>query len=190
MESRYAFGAALALVVIVLLCLLYLLIAGTPRLAVNGWELPGNGSVDYMFIGSNDTLYAFRGNDIAAVRSDGSLAWSYTVPDSWSVLNNWSQAGSTIPSRPVLAESGGSLYIVAVKHLTDQDRDALNRSYMQAERLGGIGPRQRQRAPHEGHSGEGAGRRPGPRLRDQRGVSALRNRYHGPAVRWPLDVNQ
>jgi hypothetical protein len=81
-----------------------------------------------MFIGSNDTLYAFRGNDIAAVRSDGSLAWTFTVPAGWSVLNNWSQADRTIAARPAVAESAGHLYLIAVRHLTQEDRNNVNAS--------------------------------------------------------------
>ncbi|HEY3273282.1 MAG TPA: winged helix-turn-helix transcriptional regulator, partial [Methanocella sp.] len=126
------FTATLALIAVVLLCLMFLMITYTaPQPAAAGWELPGNGSVDYMFIGGNDTLYAFRGNDVAAVRSDGSLAWTFTVPGNWSVLNNWSQAGHTIHARPVVAESSGHLYLIAVKHLTAEEHDRINSSFIQ-----------------------------------------------------------
>jgi predicted transcriptional regulator/outer membrane protein assembly factor BamB len=122
------FTAALALIAVALLCLLFLMITYTPpQPAAAGWELPGNGSVDYMFIGGNDTLYAFRGNDVAAIRSDGSLAWTYTVPGNWSVLNNWSQPERTIPARPVVAEANGHLYLVVVQHLTNEDRERINK---------------------------------------------------------------
>ena len=80
MGRSFVFEAALALIVIVLSCVLFLMIASTPHQEAAGWELPGNGSVDYMFVGGNDTLYAFRGNDIAAVRSDGSMVWSISIP--------------------------------------------------------------------------------------------------------------
>jgi predicted transcriptional regulator len=127
MERSEVFTAALALIAVALFCLLILMITYIPpQPAAAGWELPGNGSVDYMFIGGNDTLYAFRGNDVAAVRSDGSLAWTFTVPWNWSVLNNWSQAGRTLPTRPVVAESSGHLYLIAVKHLTAEDYDRIN----------------------------------------------------------------
>jgi predicted transcriptional regulator/outer membrane protein assembly factor BamB len=125
------FSAALALIIVALLFLLFLMITIKPsQPSAAGWELPGNGSVDYMFIGSNDTLYAFRGNDVAAIRSDGSMAWTYTVPDTWSVLNNWSQAGRTIEGRPVVAESAGYLYLVAVKHLTQEELGKINNGFM------------------------------------------------------------
>ena len=80
MGRSFVFEAALALIVIVLSCVLFLMIVSTPHQEAAGWELPGNGSVDYMFVGGNDTLYAFRGNDVAAVRSDGSMVWSISIP--------------------------------------------------------------------------------------------------------------
>jgi predicted transcriptional regulator/outer membrane protein assembly factor BamB len=133
MGRSNVFTAAMALIAVVLLCLMFLMVTYTPpQPAAAGWELPGNGSVDYMFIGGNDTLYAFRGNDVAAIRSDGSLAWAYTVPDNWSVLNNWSQAGHTIEARPVVAESDGHLYLIAVKHLTQEDKDKINSIFIQS----------------------------------------------------------
>ena len=121
------FTAALALTAVALLCLLLLMITCTPPQPVAaGWELPGNGSVDYMFIGGNDTLYAFRGNDVAAIRSDGSIAWTYTVPGEWSVLNNLSDGSYSLQSRPVAAEADGYLYLFTVRHITQEERDSIN----------------------------------------------------------------
>ncbi|OPY27511.1 MAG: Helix-turn-helix domain protein [Methanocella sp. PtaU1.Bin125] len=124
----FKFEAALILIFIVLSCMLILMIASTPHREAAGWEIPGNGSVDYMFVGGEDMLYTFRGNDIAAFRSDGSLVWSFNVPGEWSVINSVEGTGYGWYTGPIVAEDAGNLYVVAVSHLTAKDRELLNRS--------------------------------------------------------------
>jgi hypothetical protein len=89
-----------------LIGLMFFMITSAPQPA-KGWEMQGNGSVDYMFTGSDDTLYVFQRNNITAVGNDGRVAWRLHVPDEWTVvqkLANW------YPN-PVAAEAAGTLYV-------------------------------------------------------------------------------
>ena len=82
MERSHAFETVLVLILIGLIGLVFFMIISTPQPA-QGWEMQGNGSVDYMFTGSDDTLYVFQGNNITAIRNDGYIAWSQRMPDEW-----------------------------------------------------------------------------------------------------------
>lgn len=81
MRKARSFEISLVLLLIVCVGLLYymIVILGAPQVT-KGWEAPANGSIDYMFLGSNDTLYVFQGNQISAILPDGSLKWKYTAP--------------------------------------------------------------------------------------------------------------
>ncbi|HEY3273252.1 MAG TPA: winged helix-turn-helix transcriptional regulator [Methanocella sp.] len=106
MERSHAFETVLVLILIGLIGLVFFMIVSTPQQA-QSWEMQGNGSVDYMFTGSDDTLYVFRGNNVTAIESDGRVAWSLHVPDEWRL--------STIPESwghvPVVGENDGRLYL-------------------------------------------------------------------------------
>jgi hypothetical protein len=88
MRRPQAFETALALLLVILTCTLYLMIATTPQ-AASGWEIQGTGNADHLFVGSNNTLYAFSDNNITAIDSGGRRLWNLTVPDEWKVLNTW-----------------------------------------------------------------------------------------------------
>lgn len=117
------FEVTLAVLLIVLVCTLYILIVSTPPPA-KSWEVADAGHVDYMMIGSNDTLYTFSGNEISAVGNNGSLQWRVAVPGRWKVLNNWtvhalSGWNVTIEHKfvyyPMATERDGHLYVYALR---------------------------------------------------------------------------
>ncbi|WP_048198527.1 winged helix-turn-helix transcriptional regulator [Methanocella arvoryzae] len=127
MKRGHIFELSLVLAIFVLACLLYVLTV-PPEPVVIGWSNNTGWSPDYMTVGSNDTLYEFKGNEIRAISSDGNFLWSLDVPSEWSVLNNYNLPGNTpegygyfLNSYPVMAESDGSLYLFAFKRLTWQE---------------------------------------------------------------------
>lgn len=78
------------------------------------WEINGTGTIDYMTIGSDDTLYLFSGNNITAIGDDGQPAWTYTVPENLELLI-W------IDPAPIMAEDSGHLYLYAFEKLSDAE---------------------------------------------------------------------
>jgi predicted transcriptional regulator len=106
MERSHAFETVLALILIGLIGLLFFMVVFAPQPA-KGWEMQGNGSVDYMFTGSDDTLCVFQGNNVTAIYKNGEIAWSIQVSDEWNVLN-WDERGYHIP---VVDEADGTLYL-------------------------------------------------------------------------------
>jgi predicted transcriptional regulator len=90
MERSRVFEAVLVILALALACLLYIAIASAPPDIV-AWEVAGNDTVEYMLVGSNDTLYTFNGyngNNITAIKSDGSVLWTLSVPRQWTVLDS------------------------------------------------------------------------------------------------------
>lgn len=132
MKKSYAFEAVLAILLISLIGLMYLAIVSTPHEA-NGWEMKANGSVDYMFVGSDDTLYTFSGSNIVALSKNGDTLWQYGVSPEWKILNNWDMpeydvAGNgyismSFSSYPIVSESKGSLYLFEILALNQTDVD-------------------------------------------------------------------
>jgi predicted transcriptional regulator len=121
MERSRWFTAIALLALFILAGLLFLAIVSSSP-ATSGWELYGNGSAGYIYVGSDGTLYAFRGNEIDAILADGTVAWKLAVPGEWRILNNWmmsiyttnrSARGGGYWSTPVLAEKDRSLYVFA-----------------------------------------------------------------------------
>ncbi len=105
MDRSHAFETVLVLILIGLIGLLFFMVISAPRPA-QGWEMQGNGSVDYMFTGSDDTLYVFQGNNITASGTTARSPGSLHVPDEWKAvqrLANW------YPN-PIAAEAAGTLY--------------------------------------------------------------------------------
>ena len=132
MDRSRAFEAALVVGAIMLAALLYFAIVSTPQ-AVAGWETELNGNVDYMFVGSDDTLYTFSGNTVSAMSKDSNFLWQYIVPAEWRVLNDWEMLiyssghdgiGKSYRSYPIVAESNGSLYLFAMQQLNWTDAEA------------------------------------------------------------------
>ncbi len=115
------------LLLVVLLGVMYLLIATTPE-NVTGWAFQGTDRVQYMTVGENDTLYAFRSDGIYAIDRAGNLVWDFHVPQQWKILNTWDRsastagtskgATSTIESYPVSDTEAGSLYVLALPNVT------------------------------------------------------------------------
>ncbi|OPY26883.1 MAG: MarR family protein [Methanocella sp. PtaU1.Bin125] len=134
MRKPYLFEATLAIVLIVLSTTMFLIVTASPA-HVSGWEFQGSGVVQYMTVGENDTLYAFKSDSIYAIDNEGSLIWSYTVPEQWNIINSWqrpayaSDQSGTVESYPVADASSGYLYVLA---LPDFTLDSLKIQYYQA----------------------------------------------------------
>ncbi len=126
MRKPYLFEATLVIILIVLLTAMYLMVtSGSP--SVSGWEFQGNGTVQHMIVGQNDTLYAFKSDSIYAIDNGGNLIWSYQVPDQWKIINNWQRPNyaadqsGTVESYPVTDASSGYLYVLALPDLALED---------------------------------------------------------------------
>ncbi len=151
MQRSYVFEAALVLILIGLAGLLCYIVLSESPAGKGDWEMPANGSVDYMYVGSNDTLYTFSGNHITAIGKDGGLRWDYEFAPGWKVLNDWPMVDYTFPmtvagnpegplsrysnthtsryeNYPIVAESDGSLYVYAFKMLTDDEWNKLSQN--------------------------------------------------------------
>ncbi|HEY3272917.1 MAG TPA: winged helix-turn-helix transcriptional regulator [Methanocella sp.] len=135
MERSKVFEAVLVVLAIGLAGLLCLAIVSPTATTARSWETAANGNVEYMFVGSNDTLYAFSGNNITAVKCDGSIAWTLDVPSQWQVLNNWiiplysygiSGICNTFVNMPVVDERSGTVYLFVTHRLTAADIDMTN----------------------------------------------------------------
>ncbi len=130
MKKSYAFEAVLVILLMGLIGLMFFAIVSTPH-AANAWEKKANGSVDYMFVGSDDTLYTFSGNDIAAFSKNGNIKWQSEVSPEWNVLNTWNMPeyeavgggfyGMSFNSYPIVSESDGSLYLFEMFAINDSD---------------------------------------------------------------------
>lgn len=129
MKKSHAFEAVSVILLIGLIGLLYFAIASTSH-TENAWEKKANGSVDYMFVGSDDTLYTFSGNDIAAFAKSGNLLWQLNVSSDWQVLNNWimpeylderGYTSTVFGPYPIVAENDGSLYLFEMSDLNETD---------------------------------------------------------------------
>jgi predicted transcriptional regulator len=106
---------------------LYIAVASSPA-HVSGWEFNGSGTVQYMTVGQNDTLYAFRSDGIYAIDNAGGLIWSFDVPQEWKILNNWQRpayaadaSANVAESYPVTDASAGYLYVLALPDRTLDD---------------------------------------------------------------------
>ncbi len=137
MRKARSFEISLVLLLIVCVGLLYymIVILGAPQVT-KGWEAPANGSIDYMFLGSNDTLYVFQGNQISAILPDGSLKWKYTAPGNYQLINRWTYPtytlmnGNRVHSNqpyPVVEENNGSLYVYAFLSLNLEETNNISR---------------------------------------------------------------
>jgi predicted transcriptional regulator len=114
-------------VLVLLAAGLYISVASSPA-SVSGWEFNGSGTVQYMTVGQNDTLYAFRGDGIYAIDQAGSLIWSFDTPQGWKIINNWLRpayaadpSASAAESYPVMDASAGYLYVLALPDRTLDD---------------------------------------------------------------------
>jgi predicted transcriptional regulator len=127
MRKPYLFEASLAIVLILLAAGLYIAVASSP-VSVSGWEFNGTGNVQYMTVGQNDTLYAFRSDGIYAIDQAGGLIWSFETPGEWKIINNWLRpayaadpSASAAESYPVTDASAGYLYVFALPDRTLED---------------------------------------------------------------------
>jgi len=136
MRKPYLFETLVLLLLVVLLGVMYIIIISTPH-AVTGWTFQGTDRVQYMTVGENDTLYAFRSEGIYTLDRDGNLVWDFHVPPQWKILNTWerpvyadgtSGIARTVESYPVSDASAGSLYVFVLPNNT---ADSLKEKYSQ-----------------------------------------------------------
>lgn len=112
MRKDSAFEACIVILLFLLVGLLALAVSSPAK--PDSWEVNGTSIIDYMTIGSDDTLYLFSGNNITAIRDDGQVAWTYPVPKNLELFL-WLNSG------PVMAEDSGHLYLYAFEKLTEAE---------------------------------------------------------------------
>lgn len=169
------FGGVMALLVIVLGFGAYVLLTGnaatggspaamatgamvnstvTSPINTSDWEIAGDGPVSNIFLGDDNTLYAFMGksgNTVYAMGQDGKLKWKYTVADTWRVLNvfastdmsqgynpysgnhadpAWLNLGfAGMIYKPVFATDNGVLYLYVRENKTTNWNHGINDDY-------------------------------------------------------------
>jgi len=137
MERSQAFNATLFIVLICLIGLLCFMIISKPPVT-QGWEVQGNDRVYYLLTGSDDTLYAFHGDNVTAIESNGSIAWNYQVPDGWKVIappdmsSIYSGYLWSYNDHPVVSESSGTIYLClyspeSISHMSTGNSSSDNR---------------------------------------------------------------
>ncbi len=136
MKRSQAFEAALAILLICLAVLLYYMVSSSSQ-SQSGWEKQAGGSVDFMLVGGDDTLYAFSDNGVSAFSKEGDLRWRLDSPAEWKILNDWDVpvystndggGGRILDSYPVAEESNGNLYLFALYALNWTDIDIAKNS--------------------------------------------------------------
>lgn len=143
------FEAVAVVLAILLVFTMYMMIASSAPLVTEKWNTTAGGE-PYLYAGDNGTLYVFNGNNITAIASAGSVRWSIAMPDSWTIVNEWSwytpqnvtgfdllsidpisRSGAPYPgevqngyrpaSAPAVASSGGILYVYARPSFHSED---------------------------------------------------------------------
>lgn len=122
MRKPAAIGIA---IVILLAASLLLLVIWTGNEGVTEREIPGIGTPEYIYTGSDDTLYLFSDRNITAVASDGTLKYRFEVPGNYNVSGRWyvdrsryNQNQESLYVResgiPVALSDNGTLYVYLV----------------------------------------------------------------------------
>jgi predicted transcriptional regulator len=114
-------GFMILLLIALAFLMCFMIAQGKP--ASGNWELSGLGQVSYMTVGDSDMLYAFSGNSVYAIDSQGRLRWNFTQPDSWRICQDTgryfvadnrtirlAQGSNDLTSTPIIDSEGGSLY--------------------------------------------------------------------------------
>lgn len=125
MAKGDTFMGFLILLLIALAFLMCFMIAQGAPVSGN-WELSGLGQVSYMTVGDGDTLYAFSGNSVYAIDSQGRLKWNFTTPSQWNLCPNKGHFYETaieggysggivnhVRDVPIFGSSGGNTYLLA-----------------------------------------------------------------------------
>lgn len=134
MKKGILFEAVVALVIVFMAFTIYAMISSSTTAAAVKWTTPTYDQPRYMYAGDNGMLYSFTGNSIYAFDSDGHSAWNLTIPDNWSISNEWLRlkdtgdimvggfTGNTEIS-PTVASSDGVLYVYARPNITINSTD-------------------------------------------------------------------
>lgn len=110
-------GFMILLLIALAFLMCFMIAQGKP--ASGNWELSGLGQVSYMTVGDGNTLYAFSGDSVYAIDSQGRLKWNFTQPDSWRICQDtgryFEQNNRTInlahtQDTPIIDSYGNSLY--------------------------------------------------------------------------------
>ncbi len=86
MRKPAAIGIA---IVILLAASLLLLVIWTGNEGVTEREIPGIGTPEYIYTGSDDTLYLFSDQNITAVSPDGTLKYRFEIPVNYRISERW-----------------------------------------------------------------------------------------------------
>ncbi|HTY90017.1 MAG TPA: PQQ-binding-like beta-propeller repeat protein [Methanocella sp.] len=133
-KKSILFEAVIALVIVFLAFTVYAMISTSTTAAAIKWTTPTYDQPRYMYAGDNGILYSFTGNSIYAIDSEGRPAWNLTIPDKWSISNEWLRlkdtgdilvggfTGTTEVS-PTVASSDGVLYVYARPNITVTSTD-------------------------------------------------------------------
>jgi predicted transcriptional regulator len=87
MKKGVMFEAVITLMLLLLIFAMYVMVAGSAPRAVSGWNVTIGTQAPYLYAGANDTLYVFSGNDISSIASDGTVRWSLSAPQNWTIVN-------------------------------------------------------------------------------------------------------
>jgi hypothetical protein len=123
------FEAAVAIVIVFLVFIVYYMVATSAPAAAVRWTTPTYDQPKYIYPGDNGTLYSFTGNSIYAFDSEGQPVWNVSIPDEWRISINWLRLKDTgdiavggftgiDEVSPVVATSGGTLYVYARPNVT------------------------------------------------------------------------
>lgn len=107
-------GVAVTLLILLSFLMLAMLLGGGA-----GKEVSGIGEIQYTYVGSDDTLYVFSGDNISAIGGNGTLLWTFKVPGQWSVCNYGFYSNRLMSngqpniymSTPIVSASEGILYV-------------------------------------------------------------------------------
>jgi predicted transcriptional regulator len=88
MKKSMVFEAVATLLLILLIFAIYVMIAGSAPTITEKWNTT-MGRAPYLFVGDNDVLYVFNDNHISSIAPDGNVRWSVSVPDNWTIINEW-----------------------------------------------------------------------------------------------------
>ncbi|WP_048198528.1 winged helix-turn-helix transcriptional regulator [Methanocella arvoryzae] len=125
MKKAHTFELTIVLLIVIMACLLYLILTSRPSLN-SGWEASINSTPDYILPGSDGRLYAFAGNNVTAIDSNGQVAWKFDAEqDIWKGGRGYGvgAGGSLVryyQSVPLAAEYAGHLYLLAEKPCVEE----------------------------------------------------------------------
>ena len=125
MKKGILFESILAIVIVLLVFVLYVMVSSSAPAAAVKWTTPTTDQAQFIYAGDNGILYSFTGNSIYAIGSNGNRLWNLTIPDNYTISNEWmrirtsgSNVSTELENSPVAASANGTLYVYARPNLT------------------------------------------------------------------------